>query len=111
MCSIFLLTYKWPNGWARLKTTTDLATSLYEVVVKTPAGEEDKVYSSHVKIPQPNEDRETPTERCLDGFFAHLLPGINWGLMAVVIAPKDLQKCCQNLYYKRLPLIGVTRNI
>ena len=52
--SLFLLTYKWPNGRARLKTMNNLATPPYEVIVKKPAGEEDKVYSSHVKIPQPN---------------------------------------------------------
>ena len=43
--------------------------------------------------------------------FAQLLPGINWGLLAVVIAEKALQKCYQDLYYKMLPLIGVNRNI
>jgi hypothetical protein len=52
-CSLFLLTYKWPNGRARLKTMNDLSPSPYEVVVETPAGEEDKVYPSHVKIPRP----------------------------------------------------------
>ena len=35
-------------------------------------------------------------------FFAQLLPGINWGLVAVVLIPKDLQKYYQDLYYKML---------
>jgi hypothetical protein len=30
--------------------------------------------------------------------FAQLLPGINWGLLAVVIMPKALQKYYQDLY-------------
>ena len=42
-CSLFLLTYKCPNGWARLKTMNDLPTSPYEVVAETPAGEKDTV--------------------------------------------------------------------
>ena len=53
-CSLFLLTYKWPNGRSRLKTMNDLSPSPYEVVFETPTGEEDKVYPSHVKIPQSN---------------------------------------------------------
>ena len=53
-CSLFLLTYKWPNGRDRLKTLSNLPDSPYEVVTETPEGEEDKVYPSHVKIPQPN---------------------------------------------------------
>ena len=32
----------------------NLTTFPYEVVVETPAGEEDKVYPSHVNIPQLN---------------------------------------------------------
>ena len=42
--------------------------------------------------------------------FAQLLPGINWGLVAVVITPKALQKCYQDLCYEILPLLGVNRN-
>ena len=37
-CSLFLLTYKWPNGRVRLKTTKDLATPPYEVLVETTTG-------------------------------------------------------------------------
>ena len=51
--SLFLLTYKWLNGGARLKTTNNLETSPYKVVVETSTGEENKVYPSHIKIPQP----------------------------------------------------------
>ena len=36
-CSLFLLTYKFPNGWVLLKTLNDLATSPYEVVAETPS--------------------------------------------------------------------------
>ena len=53
-CSLFLLTYKWPNGLALLKTVNNLPAASYEVIVKTPAGEEDMVYPSHAKIPQPS---------------------------------------------------------
>ena len=53
-CSLFLLTYKWPNGLALLKTVNNLPAASYEVIVKTPAGEEDKVYPSNGKIPQQN---------------------------------------------------------
>ena len=44
-------------------------------------------------------------------FFAQLLPGINWGLVAVVLSPKILQEEYQRLYFKMLPLLGVNRNI
>ena len=43
-------------------------------------------------------------------FFAQLLPGINWGLVAVVLTPKALQKYHQDLYYKILLLLRVNRN-
>ena len=43
--------------------------------------------------------------------FAQLLPGIKWGLGAVMLVPKVLQKYYQDLYYKNLPLLGVNRNI
>ena len=43
--------------------------------------------------------------------IAQLLPGINWGLAAVVITPKTLQNCYEDLYYKRIPLLGLNRNI
>ena len=54
-CSLFLLAYKWPTGRVCLKTMNNLAIDPYEVTVKTPTGEEDKVYPSHVKIPEPHE--------------------------------------------------------
>ena len=44
-------------------------------------------------------------------FFAKLLPGIYWGLVAAVLTPKVLQKYYQDLYHKILPLLGVIRNI
>ena len=44
-------------------------------------------------------------------FFAQLLPVIHWGLVAVVLAQKALQKHYQDLYYKIPPLLGVIRNI
>ena len=44
-------------------------------------------------------------------FSDYLLTGINWGLMAVLLTPKALQKCYQDLYYNILPLLGVNRNI
>jgi len=44
-------------------------------------------------------------------FFAQILPGINWGLVVVVLSPKALQEEYQKLYYKMLPLLGVNRNI
>ena len=40
-----------------------------------------------------------------------MLPGINWGLVAVVLTPKALQKYYQDLYYKILPLLRVSGNI
>ena len=43
-------------------------------------------------------------------FFAQLLPGITWVLVAVMLTPKVLQKYYQDLYYKLLPLLGVNRN-
>ena len=43
--------------------------------------------------------------------FTQLLPGTNWGLVAVVITPKALQKCYQDLCYKMMPLLRVNRNI
>ena len=52
--SLFPLTYKWPNGRACHKTINNPTTPPYEVVVETTAGEEDKVYQSHAKIPQPH---------------------------------------------------------
>ena len=137
-CSLFLLTYNWPNGRARLKTMNDLVTPPHEVVVETPAGEEDNVHPSHVKIPQPNgidlpirthelEDAvkmlgfyqsfvtskidhvkelikkgvdwvdrmkrgKLPMRDALMSLFAQLLPGINWGLVTVVITPQALHK-------------------
>ena len=39
-------------------------------------------------------------------FFAKLLLGTNWGLVAVVLTPKALQKYYQDLYYKILPMLG-----
>ena len=44
-------------------------------------------------------------------FFAQILPGINWGLVVVVLSPKVLQEKYQKLYYKMIPLFGVNRNI
>jgi hypothetical protein len=44
-------------------------------------------------------------------FFAQLLPGIYWGLVAVVSTPKALQKYYQDLYYTILPLMRLNRNI
>ena len=43
--------------------------------------------------------------------FAQLLPGINCGLVAVVLTPKVLQKSCQESKYKVPPLLGVNWNI
>ena len=36
-------------------------------------------------------------------FFAQLLPGIYWGLTAVVLTPKALPKYYQDLYYDPTP--------
>ena len=36
---------------------------------------------------------------------------MHWGLMAVVLAPKALQKHSQDLYYNILPLLGLNFNI
>ena len=44
-------------------------------------------------------------------FFAWLLVGINWELVAVVLTPKDLKRYYQDLCYKILLLLGVNRNI
>ena len=44
-------------------------------------------------------------------FLAQPLPEINWGLVAVVLTPKTIQKYYKDLYYKMLPLLGVNRNI
>ena len=52
-----------------------------------------------------------PMRDAWTSFFAQLLPGINWGLVAVVLTPKALQNYYQDLYYKILPLLGVNRNI
>ena len=52
-----------------------------------------------------------PRRDAWTSFFAQLLPVINWGLVAVVLTSKALQKYYQDLYYKILPLIGVNRNI
>ena len=148
---------KWENGRARLKTTNNLPDAPHEVVAETPERQEDKVYPSHVKIPQPNgidlpirthelEDAvktlgfyhsldasksdhvkkiikkridyvdrtntgKLPRRYASMSFFAQLLPGINRGLVAVVLTPKALQKYYQDLYYKILPLLGVNRNM
>ena len=53
-CSLFLLTYKWPNGRARLKPLKDIPDTPHDVVVAIAEGEEDQVYPLHVKIPQPS---------------------------------------------------------
>ena len=39
-------------------------------------------------------------------FFVQLLPGINWGLVVVVLVPKALQKYYQDRYDNMLPLLG-----
>ena len=44
-------------------------------------------------------------------FFAQLLPGMNWGVVAVVLTPQALRRYYQDLYYKILPVLGVNRNI
>ena len=54
---------------------------------------------------------ELPRRDAWMSVFVQLLPGINWGLVAVVLTPKALQKYCHDLYYKILPLLGVNRNI
>ena len=70
--------YKWPNGRAHLKTTNNLLTAPYEVVVETPTGEEDNVYALHVMIPHPNgTDLPIPTPELEDavkllGFYHSL---------------------------------------
>ena len=51
-----------------------------------------------------------PREVWMD-FFAQILPGINWGLVATVLKPEALQKAYQRFYYKLLPIMGVNRNI
>ena len=52
-----------------------------------------------------------PNKDAWMGSFAQLLPGINWGVVAVVITTKALQRCYQDLYYKMLTLLGINRNI
>ena len=47
----------------------------------------------------------------LTSFCVQLLLGIHWGLMAVLLTPKALQKYDQDLYYTILPLMGVDRSI
>jgi hypothetical protein len=129
-CSLFYLAYKWPNGRISLKILKNLPDTPHEVVVKTPEGEEDKVYPLYIKIPQPNGtdlqirtheledavkmlgfylslgasksehveemikkginwvDRMNTgklTRRAWTNFFVHLLPGINWGLVVMVL--------------------------
>ena len=54
---------------------------------------------------------ELPRRDAWMSIFAQLLPGVNWGLVAVVITPKACQKCYQDLYYNMLLLLGVNRNI
>ena len=55
--------------------------------------------------------RKVPCRDAWMSFFAQLLPGINWGMVAVVLSPEILQESYQSLYYKMLPLLGVNRNI
>jgi hypothetical protein len=38
-------------------------------------------------------------------------PGINWGLVTMVVTPEALQRYSQDLYYNIIPLPGVNRNI
>ena len=54
---------------------------------------------------------EFPRRDALMSFFAQLLPGINWSLVAMVLTPNALQKYYQDLYCKILPLLVVSRNI
>ena len=55
--------------------------------------------------------KKVPCRDAWMSFFAQLLPGINWGMIAVVLSPKILQESYQSLYYKMLPLLGANRNI
>jgi hypothetical protein len=40
-----------------------------------------------------------------------LYPAITWSLVTVVIPPKDLEKKIHSVYYKALPLMGISFNI
>ena len=55
--------------------------------------------------------RKVPCRDAWMSFFAQLLPGINWGMVTVVLSPRILHEAYQSLYYKMLPLLGVNRNI
>ena len=55
--------------------------------------------------------RKVPCRDAWMSFLAQLLPGINWGMVAVVLSPEILQESYQSLYYKMLPLLGVNRDI
>jgi hypothetical protein len=59
--------------------------------------------SLHTK-PLPHKDIWT-------SFFMQLYPAITWGLVTVVNSPKDLDKKIHSLYYKALPLMGISCNI
>ena len=43
--------------------------------------------------------------------FQQLYPGIKWGMIAVIMPVKELEKKTGNLYYNMLPPLGVNRNI
>ena len=155
--SLFLLSYKWSNGRARLKKVNELPSIGHEFVVNGPNGEQPVVHPAHVTIPQPDgsnapirthdlkdavkmlgfyhalDPKEHPhvdamVKKGVDwvdkiatgnlhprdvwmGFFAQILPGINWGLVATVLHPQALQDAYQSFYYKLLPILGVNRNI
>ena len=55
--------------------------------------------------------RKLPRNDASIRFFAHLLPGINVGLVAFILTPKELQGLYQDLYCKMLTLLGINRNI
>ena len=43
--------------------------------------------------------------------FRQLYPGMKWGMVAVIMPIKELDKKVGNLYYNMLPPLGVNRNI
>ena len=49
--------------------------------------------------------------RFLDEVFTQLLPGIQQGLMTVILTPPKLKKSYNDMNYRILPLLGVNRNI